>query len=497
MSMGVLNLILASTRLSECVSLQHAREELGISPEEMYYFVGLHPCHRRAAIWLLPVGFIPWRLALRESWRLWPSQEWQEQVNEVGILNEPITVECCYLLHCQGRHPEIRRHALRIDFSVPGLAPLQCSSTLLLWLENLSWAGLPVGAGSLPRAGKTSSGTLAEAGSSPCISTFCDASKCFDNLPLEDVWALARHLGMPERVLGPLSQWQANQERRICYENWVSEKVRYDRGIVQGDPLSVSLCLLWGATWQNLLRNNLTASDFDALVYMDDFMFSVRDAYVLRKCLALTEWHFSTWRLILNLDKTAIVCNRCAKERFREELCDVQVRTEESQVYLGIEAGSEWRTTKAREREESAHRRLRRMRMLPLPQMGWKRVLPSFVGSLWYGMEFRPLSDSLRGWHCDIKSLAHGRARVSANWKLVQVFSLPAFSLLPECIHWSSSWSGVWRLANYEPTRTLLLVLWNSRVAPRNWGLWNSFVESVSRLGGRIRPGGGYPLGRC
>ena len=128
--------------------------------------------------------------------------------------------------------------------------------------------------------------------------------------------------------------------------------------------------------------------------------------------------------------------------------------------------------------------------MLPLTQMGWKRVLPSFVGSLWYGMEFRPLSASLRVWHRDIKTLVHGRARVSANWKLVQVFGLPSFSLLPECIHWSCSWSGVWRLANYEPTRTLLLDLWNSRKAPRNWGLWSSFVESVSRLRDRIRPGG-------
>ena len=127
------------------------------------------------------------------------------------------------------------------------------------------------------------------------------------------------------------------------------------------------------------------------------------------------------------------------------------------------------RTGKALEREEAAHRRLRRMRMLPLTQMGWKRVLPSFVGSLWYGMEYRPLSASLRVWHRDIKTLVHGRARVTANWKLVQVFGLPSFSLLPECIHWSCSWSGVWRLANYEPTRHLLLNLWNSRKAPRSW----------------------------
>ena len=115
----------------------------------------------------------------------------------------------------------------------------------------------------------------AEAAGRPCISTFCDASKCFDNLPLEDVWELARSLGMPGEVLGPLSKWQARQERRICYENWVSEQVYYDRGIVQGDPLSVSLCLLWGATWHNMLRNNLRETDFGALVYMDDFMFSV------------------------------------------------------------------------------------------------------------------------------------------------------------------------------------------------------------------------------
>ena len=330
----------------------------------------------------------------------------------------------------------------------------------------------------------------AEADGRPCISTFCDASKCFDNLPLEDVWELARSLGMPGEVLGPLSKWQANQERRICYENWVSERVYYDRGVVQGDPLSVSLCLLWGATWHNMLRNNLGGADFGALVYMDDFMFSVRDAHTLRKCLALTEWHFTVWRLILNLDKTAVVCNGHAKERYREELREVQVRTEESQVYLGMEASSEDRRGKALEREEAAHRRLRRMRMLPLTQMGWKRVLPSFVASLWYGMEHRPLSNSLRAWHRDIKTLVHGRARVSANWKLVQVFSLPSFSLIPECIHWSCSWSGVWRLANYESTRGMLLDLWNSRRVPRSWGLWNSFVENVSRLRGRIRPGG-------
>ena len=365
---------------------------------------------------------------------------------------------------------------------------------------SAEWLPLVVGdsvlGGVAGRSGKLASSwedllwDSAEAGSSPRISTFCDASKCFDNLPLEDVWTLARSLGMPEKVLGPLSKWQATQERRVCYENWVFETVCYNRGVVQGDPLSVSLYLLCGATWRNLLRNNLQPHDFDALVYMDDFMFSV--AYALRKCLALTEWHFSTWRLILNLDKTAIVCNRHAEERFEEELREVHVRTEDSQVYLGIEAGSEWRTVKARGREESAHKRLKRMRMLPLTQMGWKRILPSFVGSLWYGMEF---SDSLRSWHRDIKSLVHGRARVSANWKLVQVFSLPGFNLLPECIHWSGSWSGVWRLANCEPTRSLLLALWNSRVAPRNWGLWHSFVESVSRLRGRIRPGGGILWG--
>ena len=92
-------------RITECVGLRQAREEIGISPEEMAYFVALHHCHRRAAIWLLPVGYIPWRLPLQEAWRLWPSQEWLAQVNEIGILEEPIELDCRYLLVCQGRHP--------------------------------------------------------------------------------------------------------------------------------------------------------------------------------------------------------------------------------------------------------------------------------------------------------------------------------------------------------------------------------------------------------
>ena len=68
------------------------------------------------------------------------------------------------------------------------------------------------------------------------------------------------------------------------------------------------------------------------------------------------QWHFSVWRLILNLEKTSIVCNQVARDEYREELRDVPVRTAESQVYLGIEAGSDPRNHKAQEREQVAQR---------------------------------------------------------------------------------------------------------------------------------------------
>ena len=78
---------------------------------------------------------------------------------------------------------------------------------------------------------------LASIEKNPHMSVFLDASKCFDNLPLEDIWHLASELGMPKEVLVPakglakLPEKGASPTWDGCLTNAPTAE-----GVLQGDP---------------------------------------------------------------------------------------------------------------------------------------------------------------------------------------------------------------------------------------------------------------------
>ena len=104
-------------RLLRCHALTDVRRALHIQDDDLQYLSRLHSCHRRAAIWLFPLDYIPWRLPMDLAWSLWPSQEWLTQVNEQDLQAEPIRMEVIYVSCIQGRHPELRRHAMAVTWA--------------------------------------------------------------------------------------------------------------------------------------------------------------------------------------------------------------------------------------------------------------------------------------------------------------------------------------------------------------------------------------------
>ena len=89
-------------RLTRCEALALARGNLGISEDDLTYLQSLHACHRRAAIWLFPLDYLPWRLPLEQSWRLWPHQEWLQQVNGAVLPTSGIVLTVTYIMNLQG-----------------------------------------------------------------------------------------------------------------------------------------------------------------------------------------------------------------------------------------------------------------------------------------------------------------------------------------------------------------------------------------------------------
>ena len=125
-------------RMLRCHALVPMRRALHIEDGDLEYLAQLHHCHRRAAIWLYPLDYIPWRLSQDLSWRLWPTQEWLAQVNALSLQEAPIRMEVIYITHIQGRHPELRRHAMAVLWDELDIDDLSAMATMSM-TTRMQW----------------------------------------------------------------------------------------------------------------------------------------------------------------------------------------------------------------------------------------------------------------------------------------------------------------------------------------------------------------------
>ena len=95
-----------------------------------------------------------------------------------------------------------------------------------------------------------------------------DFAKCFDRVPQKIVLALARDLGMHERILGPLEAMYSGLQRRFKLPLGVGSEFEVTNGILQGCPQSV---ILINALLSVLVKAiALETTGADSLSYADD-----------------------------------------------------------------------------------------------------------------------------------------------------------------------------------------------------------------------------------
>ena len=115
----------------------------------------------------------------------------------------------------------------------------------------------------------------------PIIICFLDVSKAFDSVSHEAIIELGRRVGIPERELKYIRNLYSNSNTRIKHNGSISEKIRINRGVKQGDPLSP---LLFNAVMDyvtskldNQLGIQLNKHSIDHLAFADDLVIFADD----------------------------------------------------------------------------------------------------------------------------------------------------------------------------------------------------------------------------
>ena len=84
-----------------------------------------------------------------------------------------------------------------------------------------------------------------------------DYSKCFDRVPIDIVFKLARCIGMPWQILTPLRSMYANLKRRFAFAGAIGEPFVATNGILQGCPLSIIMLNLLVNVWVKAVKSEV------------------------------------------------------------------------------------------------------------------------------------------------------------------------------------------------------------------------------------------------
>ena len=87
-----------------------------------------------------------------------------------------------------------------------------------------------------------------------------DYAKCFDRVPSNIVFSLARELGMSEDILKPLEGMFKQLRRRFVIGGGVGKQFASTNGIMQGCPLSVVLLNLLVTVWMRAIESEVPSA---------------------------------------------------------------------------------------------------------------------------------------------------------------------------------------------------------------------------------------------
>ena len=189
-----------------------------------------------------------------------------------------------------------------------------------------------------------------------------DFSKCFDMLPRDLLIDYAIHRGMPLGIANSLRRFLRGSVRRIVFRSYVSEELGGDRGVPQGNALSVVLAILWGNEWHRQCTSLISTSAL-TVAYLDDLSVSSVQASDLLRTIGFTVQFAQDWGTCLNESKSAVVLSQEAIQRW--DMGESRLPSHGAWDFLGICLGPQKHSTRSRARVEAALVRVRRIVSLP------------------------------------------------------------------------------------------------------------------------------------
>ena len=183
---------------------------------------------------------------------------------------------------------------------------------------------------------------LAMTRSVPLWGLVLDATKCFDSLSVKGIGLAARQLGLPGELIGALKRWYDVHQRHVIVHSWAQPPFSPTRGILQGCPLSVCFCSIWGMLWAHKAAQHLAAVPPQIghlTVFLDDLSMLSSHKPALETAMGYTQLFLDFWKVELNAAKSRLLANEAAQ---RHDLPNAIVgELDNRQGLLGAPAGME------------------------------------------------------------------------------------------------------------------------------------------------------------
>ena len=133
-----------------------------------------------------------------------------------------------------------------------------------------------------------------------------DASKCFDSLDAQVLLRIAMMRGFPKSLALCLGAFFRDAQRFISFRGHVAGPFLTQRGLPQGNALSVCLAVIWAAEWERSIRS-IVGNGTLAVAYLDDMSVATSSEQDIRSSIGATLAFLQRWDVVLNPEKSTVM----------------------------------------------------------------------------------------------------------------------------------------------------------------------------------------------
>ena len=131
-----------------------------------------------------------------------------------------------------------------------------------------------------------------------------DLKKCFNHIERPQIFKIAAHLGISQRITRPWSAFLGSFERRFHVRNAVSRAEKSTRGVAEGDPLSILAMVQ--INWCHHLYMEVYVPKLSCRSFVDNLCLMTQNVDTLMRAMAATITCMDLWGLAIDQSKTYV-----------------------------------------------------------------------------------------------------------------------------------------------------------------------------------------------